>query len=202
MTSARWPDRSGHRLIPKLKEVIMTNNASDQPHLSIEAVYAAALRDVADGRRTPLEREAAARLVAFVLHEREMSEAVAADVLAAAQRSFDLATAVLTLMLGLRDTLADPKRFVACTTQLAHQALARGHREGFLVLVQVLVGLGDFSGDLPPSWVRAFVRAQNDRDLRERVSQTTDAYSRRFGRCFWTGTRQVRDGAARMGGAS
>jgi len=160
------------------------------------------LRDVADGRLTPPEREGAARLVAFLLHEKEeVAEATATEVLSAATRAFDVPMAVLTLVLGLRDTLGDPKKLAECTTRLAHQALAARHREAFLVLVELLVGLGDFKGDLPPTWANAFVRARADRSLRDRMSRTTEAYGRRFGRSFFVGTRLVREGT-HTGGAS
>ncbi len=177
------------------------NHGHRYDYRAFEGLSTDTLRGVADPRLSSKEREAAARLGAFLLDERASTEAVAGDVLTAAQRALEVPAAVLTLMLALRDTHADHQRVAAGPIRFARRALGSRNREAFLVLVESLVGLGTWGRDLPASWRTAIVRSYRDRSLRSLISRTSEAYARRVGLSFFVRARLVR-GEAHTGGAA
>lgn len=149
-------------------------------HSAFEHLYARVLHDVADHRLDTLQRNAAARALAFLLRERLADEAVATDVLTATHRSLDLSKVVRTLLLGLRDALGPYEKITEWTRDVANRALAEGHVPSFLTALRILVGLRDYDGRVPTQWRIALLTAIETVELARRVLHFAKAYTSRF----------------------
>ncbi len=139
-----------------------------------------ALRDVADRRIGDTERKAAARVLAYLLTERLVTEAVATDILVAIRKSLDVSKVVRTLLLGLRHALGDYEKITEWTMRIAGRAHAERHVESFVSAMRILVSLRDFDGGMPTNWQLSLIRALEMPDLQRRLYLLADDYASRF----------------------
>ena len=162
-------------------------------YAGLEGLLERALRDVGECRLTERERAGAARLVAFVLTEQLVTEAVTTDVLAALWKAVDVARVVRTLLRGLRHALGDHEKIMEWTRRITGRAHDGRHVESFVSAMRILVTLRDFDGGLPTSWQLSLIRGSEDPRLRRRLLLLSDDYARRFGsEARWVTTVRAR----------
>lgn len=161
-------------------------------HPAFEALYARALRDVADRRLDERERKAAARAIAFLLREQLVTERVATDVLTAIHRSLDVSKIIRTLLLGLRDALGDHEKITEWALAVAARAIREGHLPSFITAVRILVGLHDYDGIVPTRWRLSIFRAVEIPEFAPQALLFVRAYARRFPAESWPWVREAR----------
>ncbi len=134
-----------------------------------------------DRRIGDTERKAAARVIAYLLTERLVTEAVATDILVAIRKSLDVSKVVRTLILGLRHALGDYEKITEWTMRIVGRAHAEQHVESFVSAMRILVNLRDFGGGMLKSWQLSLIRALEMPDLQRRLYLLADDYASRFG---------------------
>ena len=167
-------------------------------HPAFELLYFRVLRDVTDRRLEPVQREAAARALAFLLREQLVTERVATDMLAALHQSLDVSKVVRTLLLGLAGVSA-PEKIAEWTRIVADRALTESHLPSFVSALRVLVELAGYEGRVPTRWRLSLLRSLEIAGLAPRVLRFAKSYGRRFpDDSWWLRTVRVRSTIASL----